>query len=94
MLLAAGRAFDRTEVAAQLLGALAHEIEQWTADPTPTFDRWRDSLATLGRDVTILAGDATLRGRARDVEPDGTLLLELPGGRLERLVSGEVSVRD
>jgi BirA family biotin operon repressor/biotin-[acetyl-CoA-carboxylase] ligase len=47
----------------------------------------RDLL--LGR--LVQAGDQ--RGRAAGIDADGSLLLELPGGGVQRIASGEVSVR-
>jgi BirA family biotin operon repressor/biotin-[acetyl-CoA-carboxylase] ligase len=91
--LAAGRILDRADLAAALLRALGRLYDGWLADPRSTYLRWRDALDTLGREVVVLDGDSAESGRAIDVEPDGTLLLETSDGRTERLVSGEVSVR-
>lgn len=91
--LASGRFHDRTAIAASLLGALAHDYERWLARPVEIFERWRARLATLGHDVAVTTPGRTLHGRAREVELDGTLVLELPDGRVERLISGELSVR-
>jgi BirA family biotin operon repressor/biotin-[acetyl-CoA-carboxylase] ligase len=91
--LATGRALDRSKVAAALLSALATTYDRWLVSPAAVFDEWRSSLATLGRAVTLLDSSAVRSGLARDVEPDGALLLELPDGAVERFVSGEVSLR-
>jgi BirA family biotin operon repressor/biotin-[acetyl-CoA-carboxylase] ligase len=91
--LALGRPLDRAALAAALLTGLARRYAQWKARPAELFADWRGALATLGQEVTILGPDGERRGRARDVAPDGALLLERADGALERLVSGEVSVR-
>jgi BirA family biotin operon repressor/biotin-[acetyl-CoA-carboxylase] ligase len=49
---------------------------------------------TTGRRIRLDGPGGSLVGRAVDVEPDGALLLELDDGRIERVVSGEVSARD
>ena len=75
-----------------LLVELARCYEGWLREPSELFEEWRSSLSTLGRTVT-LAGSTPRTGVARDVLPDGTLLLQLPDGAVERFVSGEVSLR-
>jgi BirA family transcriptional regulator, biotin operon repressor / biotin---[acetyl-CoA-carboxylase] ligase len=91
--LATGRPTDRAGLAAALLTALARAYDQWQLRPGDVFARWRGALATLDQVVTIVGPDGEQVGRARDVEPDGSLLLERADGSIERLVSGEVSVR-
>lgn len=51
----------------------------------------RDLL--VGQPLTTLGGTQSLQGRGEGVGEDGALLLRLADGRLERIVSGEVSVR-
>ncbi|HEY3108780.1 MAG TPA: biotin--[acetyl-CoA-carboxylase] ligase [Chloroflexota bacterium] len=91
--LATGRPADRAALAAALLTALARRYDQWQARPGEVFARWRGALATLGQAVRVIGPDGQREGRARDVEPDGALLLERVDGSVERLVSGELSVR-
>jgi BirA family biotin operon repressor/biotin-[acetyl-CoA-carboxylase] ligase len=69
-----------------LLGAL-RAFERDGFAPLREAYAQRDLL--LGRPVQ--AGEQ--RGRAAAIDADGSLLLELPGGAVQRVVSGEVSVR-
>lgn len=91
--LATGRAIDRTVLAARLLDRLAATYDEWLRAPESVFGRWRGVLETLGRRVLVEGPNGRVAGLARDVEPDGALLLEQADGRVARLVSGEVSVR-
>jgi BirA family biotin operon repressor/biotin-[acetyl-CoA-carboxylase] ligase len=91
--LATGRPADRAALAAALLSALARRYDQWQARPDDVFARWRAALSTLGQEVAVVGPEGERGGRARDVEPDGSLVLERADGSVERLVSGEVSVR-
>jgi BirA family biotin operon repressor/biotin-[acetyl-CoA-carboxylase] ligase len=91
--LATGRPGDRTALAAALLSALARGYDGWRARPADVFARWRAALATLGQEVTVVGPEGERVGLARDVEPNGSLLLERADGSLERLVSGDLSVR-
>lgn len=92
--LATGRAVDRVALAAALLGALARGYEEWLARPADVFASWRSALATLGQPVRVVGPEGERVGRAIDVEPDGALVLERADGTVERLLSGEVSVRE
>lgn len=62
-------------------GALASFLREWT-----------EADALLGREVSVQGPSETLRGIARGVDLHGALRLETPGG-IERILSGDVSVR-
>jgi BirA family biotin operon repressor/biotin-[acetyl-CoA-carboxylase] ligase len=57
----------------------------------PFRDAWTALDALRGRPARILAGDSVISGTARGVDADGALLLESEG-RMQRFVSGEVSL--
>jgi BirA family transcriptional regulator, biotin operon repressor / biotin---[acetyl-CoA-carboxylase] ligase len=42
--------------------------------------------------VAVTVGNQTLQGPFAGIDHDGALLLRLPDGRLERVMSGDVSV--
>ena len=78
----------------RLLRAVLSEMERLYLAPQETvFRQWRDRLVTLGDDVRITSGDTALDGVAESVEPDGSLMLRLPDGRLTRITIGDVSLR-
>lgn len=53
---------------------------------------WRErALPWWGEAVFVTSGGRRIRGVARDIDAQGALILETEGGRLERIVSGEVS---
>ena len=85
---------DRNRVLATLLRELAQVLEAFSAEGfAPLREEWQRHHAHQDRviDVELAAGKVT-RGIARGVAEDGALLVET-GDRLERLHSGEVSVR-
>lgn len=82
-----GRRVDRNALAAALVRELSALPElDWRAE-------YRAACVNLGREVQILApGRPPRLGRALDVGEDASLLVETEAG-LERVQSGEVSVR-
>ncbi|MBA7716212.1 Bifunctional ligase/repressor BirA [subsurface metagenome] len=58
------------------------------------YQKWRDSLMTLGRKVRIKSGKTVYDGIAESVATDGSLLLRRPDGSLTKIVAGDVTLRD
>ncbi len=59
----------------------------------PVRAAWKRMSVSLNCPVRIQTLDKSWEGWAEDVDSDGALLLRLPGGNLQRFVSGEVSLR-
>ena len=55
------------------------------------YQEWRDSLVTLGREVSIKSGENSYKGIAESVASDGSLLLRHLDGSLTKIVAGEVT---
>lgn len=84
-----GKEIDRSRVAAAMIEALRHMD---LADRS--MDRYRADCITLGRDVSLVKADGTVRyGYALDIDAEGALIVRFPDGSLETVNSGEVSVR-
>jgi BirA family biotin operon repressor/biotin-[acetyl-CoA-carboxylase] ligase len=80
----------------RLIQSLLAEVERlYLALPEgdSVFKQWRDRLATLGQKVRVSSGEATYRGIAESVAPDGSLLLRQPDGNLLKIVAGDVTLR-
>ena len=59
--------------------------------PEAIFARWKAENGLLGRRVEFLAGDgSTLTGLFRDIEDDGSVILDADDGRTLRLNCGDV----
>jgi BirA family biotin operon repressor/biotin-[acetyl-CoA-carboxylase] ligase len=58
----------------------------------PVRDEWARRCNAFGRQVTVTVGNRTLQGPFAGIDYDGALLLRLPDGSLERIMSGDVSV--
>lgn len=54
-------------------------------------EEWTRHCGTLGQTVTLTRGDQTLRGRAEAIDEQGALLLRTEHGRLESVLSGDLT---
>ncbi|MBM4421134.1 MAG: biotin--[acetyl-CoA-carboxylase] ligase, partial [Chloroflexi bacterium] len=77
-----------------LLTAVTRELVRVTAEERAScLGEWRRRAVFLGGQVAVTRpGEAVLRGVARDVDPDGALVVETAYGR-QRVVTGDVTVR-
>jgi BirA family biotin operon repressor/biotin-[acetyl-CoA-carboxylase] ligase len=80
-----------------LLWAVLHAVEArymaLGAGVPGVHAEWARHLVTLGRTVTVSAGDPVWEGTAEGVDADGALLVRRIDGSLERIVAGDVIVR-
>jgi BirA family biotin operon repressor/biotin-[acetyl-CoA-carboxylase] ligase len=84
---------SRSALAATLIGQLALVLVEFEQSGFgPFLDEWRAADALAARPVRLQHGEQLVDGIARGIDRDGALVLET-GGRLERVVSGEVTVR-
>jgi BirA family biotin operon repressor/biotin-[acetyl-CoA-carboxylase] ligase len=88
---------DRTPTRNTLSGALVEELIrmlQVFAERgfAPFADAWRQLDTLANAQVKVMSGSGTIYGTARGVEVDGTLLVDV-NGKLQKFVSGEVSLR-
>jgi BirA family transcriptional regulator, biotin operon repressor / biotin---[acetyl-CoA-carboxylase] ligase len=89
-----GRHPDRNEVLMALLRRLDATLSRFDREGFEAFRAdWEARHAHRGQPVDILGSAGLLcQGIARGVDGDGALLVETPGG-LQRILSGEVSLR-
>ncbi len=88
-----GKALSRADLAVEIL-------RQLDADYTKVIDggfaaiadEWEEHCSTIGRQVTIRAGERQIRGRAESLGEDGALLVRTEHGHLERVVGGDVTL--
>jgi BirA family biotin operon repressor/biotin-[acetyl-CoA-carboxylase] ligase len=83
----------RSALAVALVNQLLLSLEEFElAGFQPFFDEWSAADALAGRAARVEHGATISEGIARGIDLDGALLLEV-GGRIERFVSGEASLR-
>ena len=88
-----GAEVGRNALASAILQELFAALERYQAGGFTRFaDAWRQLDALHGRPVQVQVGEHSWQGTARGIAGDGALLVER-GGRLEAVLSGEVSIR-
>lgn len=88
----AGESVSRQKVICNLL----ESFEKWyqaLAAGHPVWEDWRDRMITLGKQVTVKAGDAVYEGIAETVSRDGSLLVRRADGELIAIPAGDVTLR-
>jgi BirA family biotin operon repressor/biotin-[acetyl-CoA-carboxylase] ligase len=97
LVLAGAANVDRTAILSAILRVLADEYGRWQAaagDGVRLLGLYRELCVTLGREVRVeLAGAQTIEGRAVDVEPDGSLIVESAHNRRAVSAGDVVHVR-
>jgi BirA family biotin operon repressor/biotin-[acetyl-CoA-carboxylase] ligase len=94
LLLSQGLPVNRVQFAATMLG----ELDQLYTDFLhhgfgPVRDEWQQRCNANGREVAVSEGDVeTIRGMFHGIDGDGALLVRLPDGTVERILSGDVRV--
>jgi BirA family biotin operon repressor/biotin-[acetyl-CoA-carboxylase] ligase len=83
----------RSRLAGTLIGQLALALEEFgRAGFAPFHEEWQVADALRSRAVRVERAGRSMEGVARGIDADGALLFDTHGG-LERVVSGEVTVR-
>ncbi len=90
-----GRAMDREELARTLLLELDRSYAMlMSAGVDSVLRRWREMADTLGRPVRVEMAAGTICGIAQDVDGAGALRVRLADGTMQRVVAGDVHVRE
>lgn len=93
-LAAEGATLPRAQVLAEILKHIQLNYQLFLKQKVPEIlDKWRKHTSTLGRAVTAHTGQGSFSGVAKDITPEGALIIALDNGQ-ERLVNaGDVSLR-
>lgn len=88
-----GQQIDRAAVAAAMMDALYKMDTSLLTEKSQTLEQYRRDCITLGQEISLVRGDEIRHGTALDIDEDGALLVRFPGGDVETVNSGEVSIR-
>lgn len=90
--LALGRPLARVPLLKAWLEEFEGLYRRFLAGEFPAIlEEWKRYTVTLGRQVAVRQGPTTVRGLAREVAPDGALLIETAPGEVVRVTSGEIA---
>jgi BirA family transcriptional regulator, biotin operon repressor / biotin---[acetyl-CoA-carboxylase] ligase len=84
----------RLDIAARVAGRMLAGLAEFSRSGFRAFARdWADLDSLRDAPVTVLRHDGPLQGIARGADAEGALRVEVPGGVIERVHAGDVSLR-
>jgi BirA family transcriptional regulator, biotin operon repressor / biotin---[acetyl-CoA-carboxylase] ligase len=91
---ATGLAISRLSLAARILNGMEELLDRIRAGGFAAIaEEYRHRMLPLGSEVEIVDGENRRHGRIEGLDDAGGLLVRLATGKLERIVSGEITVR-
>jgi BirA family biotin operon repressor/biotin-[acetyl-CoA-carboxylase] ligase len=88
-----GRRFSRLAILKAWLEEFEILYQQFLARGFPEIlGEWQQHSVTLGKYVAVRQGPRQVEGLAREVAPDGALVLETARGEVVRVTSGEITL--
>ena len=90
-----GEQTDRIRIISEIMAAFEEYYQRFleNLDLGQLKEEYDSRLINLGRQVTVLDPAGAYTGICRGIGAEGELIVELPDGKLQAVVSGEVSVR-
>lgn len=88
-----GIAVSRAQLVAEIIRELDLLSENWQIETQKYLEQYRADCITVGKEVRVLSPDGERAATALSVEGDFSLLVRYDVGTIERVYSGEVSVR-
>jgi BirA family biotin operon repressor/biotin-[acetyl-CoA-carboxylase] ligase len=81
----------------KIIRSLLREFEKLylqLPDSRSIFQAWCSRLVTLGKKVRAISGNHVIEGFADSVDESGVLIIRETGGRLTRVVAGDVTLKE
>mgnify|MGYP005753752409 CR=1 FL=1 len=89
-----GEIADRNALVVALVGYLQRYLALFEREGIAAFrEQWNRLDYFNGKPVRVLMGEQEVHGRARGIDDQGALLLELDNGEIKRFLGGEISLR-
>ncbi len=88
-----GVAVSRAQLVAEIIRELDLLSENWQIETLKYLEQYRKDCITIGKEVRVLSPEGERAATALSVEKDFSLLVRYDVGTIERVYSGEVSVR-
>ncbi len=82
---------SRVEFVKKVLESLEEEYSRLRIKGfKPIIEEWRSLSALPGSKIKVLLPNRTIEGEAHDIDPDGSLIVRLDSGVLEKVSSGDI----
>ncbi len=81
------KSVSRKELLSMFLDAFESRVEHTNLDHVVS--EWKQYTTTLNRKIRIVTQDEVSEGLAKDVDENGTLILELADGSVKKIVHGD-----
>lgn len=88
-----GITVSRAQLVTEIIRELDLLSENWQIETAKYLDQYRADCVTIGKEVRVLSPEGERAATALSVEGDFSLLVRYDVGTIERVYSGEVSVR-
>lgn len=88
-----GVTVSRAQLVAEILRELDLLSENWQIETSKYLEQYRNDCVTIGKEVRVLSPEGERAATALSVEGDFSLRVRYDVGTVERVYSGEVSVR-
>jgi BirA family biotin operon repressor/biotin-[acetyl-CoA-carboxylase] ligase len=84
---------SRVEISKKILEALEAEYNTLKEKGSgPIMEEWRRLSAMLGSRIRVVLQNRAFEGQAHDIDPDGSLVVRLDSGVMEKVSSGDVEM--
>lgn len=88
-----GKKFKRPDVFRTLLRELDTQYQDFREHGSVNIvEQWRERSCTLGQHVKVQLREDVVEGTARDLDDDGSLLVEVGSGELRSIAYGDVTI--
>ena len=88
-----GKEVSSAQLTAAILSSLHRMSERLLSHREEILEQYRADCVTLGKEISVVTPTSVRHGIAVDIDPEGALLVDFPGGHREAVNSGEVSIR-
>lgn len=93
LFLESGRPVKRTDFAKVLMEELDRLYDSYLSHGfAPVREEWLSLCNSVDREVMVAFHDQRIRGTAKGIDNEGALLVQLPEGKTERVLAGDVTV--
>ena len=95
LFLETGKTVRRSRLIAAIMEAFEQYYEEFMSqgDLSGLISVYNNHMANMGKEVRVLESAGEYTGKALGINEKGELLVEVPGGEVRHVISGEVSVR-